>query len=171
MPADRRTFADALESVIYVDATFAIAFLEQTDTYHAECQAFQQRLIVEGTVAAASELVHDEYAFHVLKATLVAEGKKRGMHWLDVKRTQPAIMTAVISSLETKMTQLDDFTISLPLTSTVRVRALQLMRDFALLPTDAYHIATALDAGVTCFATLDRDFLAVDGITVYTCLP
>jgi predicted nucleic acid-binding protein len=54
--------------------------------------------------------------------------------------------------------------------------ALQLMRDFALLPTDAYHIATtliaiALDAGVTCFATLDRDFLAVDGITVYTCVP
>ncbi|MBM3238319.1 type II toxin-antitoxin system VapC family toxin [Candidatus Poribacteria bacterium] len=34
----------------------------------------------------------------------------------------------------------------------------------------AFHIATALAHGVTTFATLDEDFLRVDGITVYTCL-
>ncbi|MBM3238321.1 PIN domain-containing protein [Candidatus Poribacteria bacterium] len=36
---------------------------------------------------------------------------------------------------------------------------------------DAFHIATALSRGVTTFATLDENFLKVDGITVYTCLP
>jgi len=45
------------------------------------------------------------------------------------------------------------------------------MRDFHLLPTDAYHIAVALDAGVNTFASLDEHFLRVDDIIVYTCLP
>jgi predicted nucleic acid-binding protein len=45
------------------------------------------------------------------------------------------------------------------------------MQSYSILPTDAFHIATALSHGVTTFATLDEDFLRVDGITVYTCLP
>jgi predicted nucleic acid-binding protein len=40
-----------------------------------------------------------------------------------------------------------------------------------LLPTDAYHIAVGLESGVKAFATLDPDFLRVDEIIVYTCLP
>jgi predicted nucleic acid-binding protein len=39
------------------------------------------------------------------------------------------------------------------------------------LPTDAYHIAIALEAGVNAFVTLDMDFLRVDGLVVYTCVP
>jgi predicted nucleic acid-binding protein len=44
------------------------------------------------------------------------------------------------------------------------------MRHYNLLPTDAYHVAVAVDAGVNAFASLDEDLLAVDGIAVYTCL-
>ena len=44
------------------------------------------------------------------------------------------------------------------------------MRRYPLLPTDAYHIATALESDVAAFATLDTDFLQVDGIIVYTCI-
>jgi predicted nucleic acid-binding protein len=42
------------------------------------------------------------------------------------------------------------------------------MHRYSLLPTDAYHIATALGHGVHAFASLDEDFLRVDGIIVYT---
>jgi len=52
--------------------------------------------------------------------------------------------------------------------TSVRDSALQLIRDFNLLPTDAYHIAVALEADVNTFVTLDEDFLRVDGIIVYT---
>jgi predicted nucleic acid-binding protein len=44
------------------------------------------------------------------------------------------------------------------------------MRHYPLLPTDAYHIATALESGVAAFATMDTDFIQVDGIIVYTCI-
>jgi predicted nucleic acid-binding protein len=42
------------------------------------------------------------------------------------------------------------------------------MHQYSLLPTDAYHVATALDHGINAFASLDDDFLRVDGIIVYT---
>ncbi|MCS7193257.1 MAG: PIN domain-containing protein [Armatimonadetes bacterium] len=44
------------------------------------------------------------------------------------------------------------------------------MRRYNLLPTDAYHVAVALDAGVNSFVSLDEDLLNVDSIIVYTCL-
>jgi len=68
-------------------------------------------------------------------------------------------------------TELDRLTLQLPLPETVKVRAFQLMQSHALLPTDAYHLATALEAGVNAFVSLDEDFLRVDGIIVYTCQP
>jgi predicted nucleic acid-binding protein len=61
-------------------------------------------------------------------------------------------------------------TINLPTREGVKERAFQLMRDFAFLPTDAYHLAIALDAGINVFASFDEDFLRMDGIIVYTCL-
>jgi predicted nucleic acid-binding protein len=48
--------------------------------------------------------------------------------------------------------------------------AFRLIRNFHLRPTDAYHIATAQAYDITNFVSIDRDFLRVDGITVYTCL-
>ena len=49
--------------------------------------------------------------------------------------------------------------------------AFDLIRDYHLRPTDAYHISTAQAYDITAFVSVDRDFLRVDGITVYTCLP
>jgi predicted nucleic acid-binding protein len=45
-----------------------------------------------------------------------------------------------------------------------------LMLKVRLLPTDAYHIAVALDAGVNAFVSLDEDFRTVDEVVVYTCV-
>ena len=124
MPAERRSFKDEIEPLIYWDATFTIAFFVLEDRFHDECVAFKNRLDEEGKVPAVSDFVYNELAFYLVRNALTAEARRRGQHW----------------------------------------------RNYALLPTDAYHIAIALDAGVNAFATVDADFLNVDGIIVYTCL-
>jgi predicted nucleic acid-binding protein len=93
MAAIKRSFDDVLESIIYWDASYAIAYYVDTEPYHNECVDFRNRLEAES-----------------------------------------------------------------------------ILSNYSILPTDAFHIATALSHGVAAFATLDEDFLKVDGITVYTCL-
>jgi predicted nucleic acid-binding protein len=67
--------------------------------------------------------------------------------------------------------ELELMTLHLPVTETVKDRAFELMMRYALFPTNAYHVAVALEHDVNAFATLDEDLLKVDGIFVYTCLP
>jgi len=59
----------------------------------------------------------------------------------------------------------------LPIDERITESLAPLITDYQILPTDAYHIAIALDSGVNSFVSLDEDFLCVDGIIVYTCLP
>ena len=101
----------------------------------------------------------------------MAEARRTGRSWLEIKRSQPHLVALAMSDIDTKKSELDQFALKLSIADAVTARAFQLMRNYNLLPTDAYHIATALEAGVNSFATLDRDFLSVDGIICYTCLP
>jgi len=171
MPAQRRSFKDALEPVLYWDTTFAIAFFVETERYHTECVEFYQRLDCEGILSVVSDFVYNELAFHLIRAALAAEGRRTGQHWLDVKKAHPDLIAAVIPDVETKKMELDQMTLDLPISEDIKEQAFHLMRDYGLLPTDSYHIATALDAGVEAFITLDEDFLRVEEIIVYTCLP
>jgi len=47
MPAERRSFHDPLESILYWDTSFAIAHFLDTEDYHAECVDFRRRLEAE----------------------------------------------------------------------------------------------------------------------------
>ena len=87
-----------------------------------------------------------------------------------MKRNMPQVFTAAMSEVKASKTELERITLRLSISDAVMTRAFQLMENSLLLPTDAFHIATALESNVTAFVTLDRDFLAVDGIIVYTCL-
>ena len=171
MKAERRSFHNALEPILYWDATFAVAFTVPTDPWHAECEEFRSRLEARLILSVTSDFVYDEFAFYLVKAALTAEGKRTGKRWLDVKREQPDFIATVMPDVEVAKAELDQSTMKLSTSDTVTERAFRLMRDYSLLPTDAYHIAVALDAGVNCFVSLDGDFLRVDGIIVYTCLP
>ncbi len=171
MPAECRTFQDALEEVVYWDSSFAIARLDDTEQYHAECLDFTRRIDTEGTLSVSSDFVHNELAFHLLREALSAEGRRTGQSWRAVYRQRPDIVVAAMPQVDAYRADLNRLTLKLSLPDAVEARAFQLMRDFALLPTDAYHVAIALEAGVTSFATLDEDYLRVDSIVVYTCLP
>ena len=171
MSAERRSFEDALESTVYWDATFAIALFVEGDLFHEECAAFKQRFDEENILPAVSDFVYNELAFYFVRNALTAEARQRGQHWRDVKRQDPSIIRTAMLEVELNKTEMDRLTLNLAVPEGIKEHAFQLMHDYALLPTDAYHIVIALDAGVNAFATVDADFLSVDGIIVYTCLP
>jgi len=170
MSASKRSFTDTLESIIYWDASYAISCLVETEQYHDECVAFRDRLKLEEILSVASDFVYNELTFFLIKQALAQEGRKIGQHWLDVKKSQPDFISKIMPNVEVKTNELNDMTLWLPTGEQVKEKAFQLMSDYSLLPTDAFHIAIALEHGVNSFVTLDEDFLRVDGIIVYTCL-
>ncbi|MBM3238451.1 PIN domain-containing protein [Candidatus Poribacteria bacterium] len=171
MATEKRNFHEALEPVLYWDATFAIARLVDAERYHSECLAFEGRLQAGSILSVVSEFVHNELAFFLVKTALTEKGRTTGEHWLDVKRNRLNVIPAAVPEVEAKQMELDRMTLKLPFSETITEQTRQLMRCYSLLPTDAYHIAIALSAGVNAFVCLDEDFLRVDGIIVYTCLP
>jgi predicted nucleic acid-binding protein len=114
--------------------------------------------------------VYDETAFIWLKRELVKAGRPLGLHWLDMKNRQPNLVGQAMRDFKGKKVDLEELTLKLPIVDEVTNLAFDLMEQFDLLPTDAYHIATALSSEVTAFVTVDEDFLRVDGIEVYTAL-
>ena len=171
MSVSKKSFTDdVMESIIYWDASYAISCLVETEQYYDECVAFQKRLKAEGILSVSSDFVYDELSFFLIRQALTKEGRRTGQHWLDVKKSQPDFISKIMPNVEVKTDELNDMTLWLPTSEQVKGKAFQLLSDFSLLPTDAFHIATALEHGVNSFVTLDDDFLSVDGIVVYTCL-
>jgi len=171
MTAIKRSFLDNLEPIIYWDTSFAIAVFLDTELYHDECEKFRQRLNTEGILSVVGDFVCDEVAFFLIRKFLEAEGKRTKQHWRDVKRTQPNFISTIMPDVEQVKDELNDTALWISSSENVKEKAFQLMNNHSILPTDAFHIATALSHGVMAFATLDKDFLQVDGIKVYTCLP
>jgi len=122
-------------------------------------------------LSVVSDFVYNEVAFVMIKRALVMEGLRLGLSWLAVKERYPDFIKGVMPEVHSTRAELDDLTLKLGIGDAVTSSAFELMERSGLLPTDAYHIALALDSEVTSFATLDKDFLRVDGIEVYTCLP
>jgi len=171
MNASKRIFTDSLEPIIYWDASYTISYIIDTELYHNECLSFRNRLKSEEILSVGSNLVYNELAFFLIKQALEEEGKRRGMHWLDVKKRQPDFISQIMPDVLRKKDDLNDAILWLSTSEQVKEKAFQLMSDYSLLPTDAFHIAAALEHGVNSFVTLDEDFLRVDDIIVYTCLP
>ena len=170
MSTSKRSFTEALESIIYWDASYAISFYVEAEQYNDECVAFQKRLKAEGILSVVSDFVYDELSFFLIRQALTKEGRKTGQHWLDVKKSQTDFISRIMPDVKVKTDDLNDMTFWIPNSEQVKEKAFQLMSRYSLLPTDAFHIAVALENGVNSFVTLDEDFLSVDGIIVYTCL-
>ncbi len=171
MPAQRRSFTDALDSIIYWETSFVKAYFDAAEPYHDQCVVLAQRLENESVLSVSSDFTHTELSFIVMRDALIDEGRRRGQHWLDVKRANPALLLAMMPTVLARRDELNRLTFQLPIGDAVNPRAYDLMTRYPLFPTDAYHIATALESGVVAIATLDSDFLTVEGIIIFTCLP
>ncbi|MFN4180854.1 MAG: type II toxin-antitoxin system VapC family toxin [Armatimonadota bacterium] len=168
--AERRNFHDVIEPMVYLNSSFIIAQCSVHDPFHHECEAFFLRLQMEGIICVVSDFTYNEVAFYTLRQALIREARRIGQRWEEVVKTVPHVFQTAVDEVERIKTDLDQRTIALPITETARELAFSLMRRYNLLPTDAYHVAVALDAGVNAFVSLDEDLLNVDGIVVYTCL-
>jgi len=165
--AERRNFRDTLEPIIYLNSSFVIAHCDRGDPFHLECRDFFGRLQAEGTICVVSDFVYNEVAFYILRQALMREARRTGQRWEDVLRVAPHVFQEAMNRVEIVRADLEQRTFALPVTETTRDLAFTLMRQYNLLPTDAYHVAVALDAGVSALVSLDEDLLAVDGIIVY----
>ena len=88
-----------------------------------------------------------------------------------MKRAHPNFISKIMPGIEAKKNELNNMTLWISNDEQVKEKAFQLMQTHSIMSADAFHITTALSHGITAFATLDKDFLKIDGITVYTCLP
>lgn len=153
MSAIKRTFSDPLEPIIYWDTSFALAALVTSEQWHAECHAFRLRLEATGTLSVVSEFVYDEVAFVRLRDLLAVESIAHGIGWQTLRRADHTVYQSLMPRANALWNDLQVSTVDLSISPAIRVRAFQLMNDFNLLPTDAYHIAAGLEAGVTAFAS------------------
>ncbi len=167
--AERRNFLDALEPIVYLNSSFVIAHCDRGDPFHLECRDFFDRLQAEGVICVVRDFVYNEVAFYILRQALMSEAQRTGQRWEDVLRSAPHIFQTAMNEVEAVKAEIDRSTFYLPTSEGAKDLAFTLMRQHNLLPTDAYHVAVALDAGVSAFVSLDEDLLAVDGIDVYTC--
>ncbi|MFN4179405.1 MAG: type II toxin-antitoxin system VapC family toxin [Armatimonadota bacterium] len=200
MPAEVRSFYDPLVPFIYWDASFSIALHSVNHSHHQVCQAFAYRCMEEGATCFISDWVLNEVAFYFIRTHLEELGRERGLYWLELYRLDPSAVDSIVTEIRSVFDELYGLTIWLPslgdrfyhLLSQIDLpahqaiqsaasialaknaalsdEALELMTRYRLLPTDAYHIAVALTHGIRAFATLDPDFLRVDGIIVFTSL-
>ncbi|MCS7192735.1 MAG: type II toxin-antitoxin system VapC family toxin [Armatimonadetes bacterium] len=168
--AERRNFHDALEPIVYLNSSFVIALRARHDPFHHECRVFFDRLQSEGIVCVVSDFVYNEVAFYILRRFLMREAIRTGQSWEEILRTVPQVFQNAMDEVENVKSRIDRSTIYLPTSESAKDLAFTLMRRYNLLPTDAYHVAVALDAGVNAFVSLDEDLFNVDGIIVYTCL-
>jgi predicted nucleic acid-binding protein len=162
----------SLPELLYWDSSFAalILFGEPSEPHHAESRDFAQRMEAEQVLPVVSDFVYDEVAFLWVKRELLRVAKPLSVHWQQIKRTQPTEVGKALRAFRPRKDELERLTLKISIPDTITEAAFDLMERYDLLPTDAYHIAVALDAGITAFVALDEDYLRVDGIDVYTCL-
>ena len=183
MAALHRTFNHPdLTGLFYCDTSYLVGmYLPTSQTYqrfHPDCAAFQQRLYAAPNVLgvtsdwALNEIIHliqqeqlfqDCQQYNALHGTALTPETFRRQNPAVLARSYPEIVQ-IRADIE-----IGCLMIAIP-DAALTDAALNLIHDFHLRPTDAYHIATAQAYDITNFVSLDRDFLRIDGITVYTCL-
>lgn len=198
MPAEVRSFHEPLEPFIYWDSSFSIAIQVTTHPYYRICRAFTNRCNQEGSICFISDWVLNEVAFYLIRTHLEQLGRQRGLYWRELYRIEPSTVEGISPKIRHAFAELYDLTIWLPSfgsrfydllsqfdlpaqyavqsaaaiawdkNATLSDEALDLIERYHLLPTDACHIAIAQTHGIRAFATLDPDFLTVDGIIVFT---
>lgn len=184
MAATHRTFNHPdLAELLYCDTSYlAGMYLPTSRTYqrfHPECEAFQQRLYAEPDVLCVTSDWALNEVIHLIQQQQLSYDCRRynALHGTALtpeafRRQNPAVLAHSYQEIVRIRADIEIgcLMIAIP-DSDLTDAALDLIRDFHFRPTDAYHIATALMYDITTFVSIDRDFLRVDGITVYTCLP
>ncbi len=150
------------------------------------------RIAAEKLLCYVSDLVLDEFLFHIVvshyerelsnypqeKATYEAKYPNRTFGWYQLYADHPELLGDCLPELDRFYSNIillgilliQPFDLPRYVIPPLTISAKEIMVDFCLLPTDAFHIATAKALGVEAIVALDEHFHNVDGIVVYTCL-
>ncbi|MBI1927652.1 type II toxin-antitoxin system VapC family toxin [Candidatus Poribacteria bacterium] len=183
MAAIHRTFNHPdLTGLFYCDTSYLVGmYLPTSQTYqrfHPDCAAFQQRLYAAPNVlGVTSDWALNEMIYLIQQEHLSRDCQQyNALHGTSLtvetfRRQNPAMLAHSWNEIVLIRAHIERACeiVAIPSTGLTNA-ALNLIHDFHLRPTDAYHIATAQAYDITNFVSLDRDFLRVDGITLYTCL-
>jgi predicted nucleic acid-binding protein len=165
-------FDAPLPRLLYWDASFLVHATYPAGRYHRACYAFLERLsTAPDTLSVISTLALDEAIFALIRLKVEEDHADRGF-W-DVYRENPQVIRPHLGELRALVDRLAiDPRIQLVGTEPdVLPATLDYMDSLAFLPRDALHLTTMDHCGADAIVTTDNDFLAVDGLCLFTCNP
>ena len=165
-------FDAPLPRLLYWDASFLVHTAYPAGRYHRACYAFLERLsTAPDTLAVISTLALDEAIFALIRLKVEEDHADRGF-W-DIYRENPQVIQPYLGELRALVDRLAvDPRIWLVGTEPDALPAmLDYMDSLAFLPRDALHLTTMDHCGTDAIVTTDADFLAVDGLRLFTCNP
>lgn len=172
MSAQVLDFDAPLPPLLYWDASFLVHATYPAGRYHRACYAFLERLSSAGdTLSYISMLALDETVFALIRLRVAEDYPERGF-W-DVYRENPAVIQPYLGELRALVDRLSvDPRIRLVgIERADMPTTLDYMDAHALLPRDAMHLAVMTRLGIDSLVTTDDDFLAVDGLRLFTSNP
>jgi predicted nucleic acid-binding protein len=171
VPAVERAFGELPPQHLYVDTNVYLAHLVATHPQHAQAQALFLRLATAGlTTLYLSPLVWTEFLAavchrDVLRLLPAPVKQQLNLQQWSVFRVQRGYRRHMLAQLEEL---LEAFAwVEVPLTPEVRVQALQYLDTYYLDPNDAIYLASATVVGVHDFASFDRAFRPVAGLSLW----
>lgn len=181
MPAIHRDFNHpCLPEFIYWDTSYIsglyLAFLPNYKRYNSLCQSFANRVFSLDVIPVTSDWGLNEAVHLIIQNRLYKETDNYNLkHNASLSVSQfklrnPQVIREFLDDINSMRGMIEAVCEILPTDSTVASLAFNIINNYYLRPTDAYHIAVAQSYGIASFAAIDRDFLRVDGIEVFTCL-
>ena len=169
-PAEEHLFSETPPGHLLLDTDSVVATLVTGDPRHEDCLSFADSLQDAGTIIAYSTLLRLEHLNawrNLLKKGLlppepgpqlrlelnVAEDDR--IHWL---RVADILLGKFLAQFRITEIRLNQRVVSL---------AIELVGRFDLQSYDAVHVASALHAGCTAIASLDKHFRRVEGIHLW----
>ncbi len=155
----------------YGDPSFFLGALIESDPYHAECDAFSEKLKAAQSLVALSSLGLDEIWFALLKLLATRDFGERT--WQRALKNDPEIVKRYAADIEQTHAEL----LALPYILVIDVPTahifdgLEMMKTYGLFPRDAIHVSMTRLAGIMNLITTNRDYARVPEINVYTCNP
>mgnify|MGYP001819204103 CR=1 FL=1 len=172
MGASVSDFDAPLPRLLYWDASFLVHATYPAGRYHRACYAFLERLsTASDTLSCVSTLALDEAIFALLRLKVEEEHPNAGF-W-DLYRQDPTVIRPHLGELRALVDRLtvDPRIQLLGMDPDALPAALDYMDSLAFLPRDALHLTTMGRCGADAIVTTDGDFLAVDGLRIFTCNP
>lgn len=162
-----------LPEIIFFDTNFIFDLLVQKKR---KCVKFFDDLVMAKSIITYTPLVIQEYVHIRARAHLRKQAVLNSLRrndWGKLYKKQPELIKPAIVEATNTFNNFDKIPnvhcINFDLNKAITDSACMLMQTHFLLPMDAFHIASALNEGITAFATTDKDFLRVSDIQVYFC--